>query len=233
MALSEEEYELWVRFRRNGDEEARDFLFLQYAPWSRKVAANVFARLRVPQIEWSDFAQNATLGLLEAMSRFDPDRGLDFMAYAKLRVQGAVFNGVRVFLTGVDRSTVTDRSQDRLASLASAADEETDLLAALIETVAGLGAGYLLEQTSPVTAEALQRELENQELGQLLVAALQLLPERERLVLTAHYLNHVPFNVVAVQIGLTKGRVSQLHRSGLASLRRVLQEQKHDLDAYL
>jgi RNA polymerase sigma factor for flagellar operon FliA len=167
------------------------------------------------------------------MSRFDPDRGLDFMAYAKLRVQGAVFNGVRVFLTGVDRGMVSDRGRERLASLAPDAEGETDLLAALIDTVANLGAGFLLEQSSPVTAEGLQRELENHELGKLLAAALQLLPERERLVLTGHYLNHVPFNVIAAELGLTKGRVSQLHRSGLTHLRQVLQEQKHDLHAYL
>jgi RNA polymerase sigma factor for flagellar operon FliA len=233
MALSGEEYELWRRYRVDGDEEARDFLFLQYAPWSRKVAAHVFSRLRVPQIDWSDFAQNATLGLLEAMSRFDPDRGLDFMAYAKLRVQGAVFNGVRVFLTGVDRGTVTQRSQDRLASLAPDTESEPDLLGVLIDTVASLGAGYLLEQSSPCSAEGLQREVENRQLGRLLAGALESLSERERLVLTAHYLNHVPFNVVAAQIGLTKGRISQLHRSGLINLRRILQAHQHDLDAYL
>jgi RNA polymerase sigma factor for flagellar operon FliA len=155
------------------------------------------------------------------------------MAYAKLRVQGAVFNGVRVFLTGVDRGTVTQRSQDRLASLAPDTESEPDLLGVLIDTVASLGAGYLLEQSSPCSAEGLQREVENRQLGRLLAGALESLSERERLVLTAHYLNHVPFNVVAAQIGLTKGRISQLHRSGLINLRRILQAHQHDLDAYL
>jgi RNA polymerase sigma factor for flagellar operon FliA len=233
MALGDEEYELWIRYRHQGDGEARDFLFLQYAPWARRIAAGVFARLRVPQMDWSDFAQNATVGLLEAMSRFDPERGLDFMAYAKLRVQGAVFNGVRVFMTGVDRGARAHRSQDRLDHLAGDEPEGGDLLSAFIETVTGLGAGLLLEHASPMTAEGLQREMENQELGLLLAQALQRLPERERLVLTAHYINQVPFNVVAEQIGLTKGRISQIHRSALGNLRRLLHDQKLDIDAYL
>jgi RNA polymerase sigma factor for flagellar operon FliA len=184
-------------------------------------------------MDWSDFAQNATVGLLEAMSRFDPERGLDFMAYAKLRVQGAVFNGVRVFMTGVDRGARAHRSQDRLDHLAGDEPEGGDLLSAFIETVTGLGAGLLLEHASPMTAEGLQREMENQELGLLLAQALQRLPERERLVLTAHYINQVPFNVVAEQIGLTKGRISQIHRSALGNLRRLLHDQKLDIDAYL
>jgi RNA polymerase sigma factor FliA len=192
MALSEEEYELWSRYRQHGDDEARDFLFLQYAPWARSIAANVYSRLKVSQMEWADFSQNATVGLLEAMARFDAERGLDFMAYAKLRVQGSVFNGVRVFMTGVDRGTRADRSQDRIDHLAADESESGDLLSAFIDTVAGLGAGLLLERASPTTAEGLQKEMENQELAQLLATALQRLPERERMVLTAHYINQVP-----------------------------------------
>lgn len=233
MALGDEEYELWVRYRQQGDDEARDFLFLQYAPWARRIAAGVFARLKVPQMEWADFSQNATVGLLEAMSRYDPGRGLDFMAYAKLRVQGSVFNGVRVFMTGVDRGVRAHRSQDRLEHLALDGGDGGDLLSAFIDTVTGLGAGLLLEHASPMTAEGLQREMENQELGLLLAKALQRLPERERMVLTAHYINQVPFHVVAERIGLSKGRVSQIHRSALGHLRSLLHDQKLDIDAYL
>lgn len=233
MALGDEEYELWVRYRQLGDDEARDFLFLQYAPWARRVAAGVFARLRVSQMEWADFSQNATVGLLEAMSRFDPERGLDFMAYAKLRVQGSVFNGVRVFMTGVDRGARADRCQDRVEHLMSNEGEDGDLLAAFIDTVTGLGAGLLLEHASPVTAEGLQQEMESRELAQMLSTALQRLTERERMVLTAHYINQVPFNVIAEQVGLTKGRISQIHRAALGNIRRLLHEQKLDIDAYL
>lgn len=233
MALGDEEYELWVRYRQLGDEEARDFLFLQYAPWARRVAAGVFSRLRVSQMEWADFSQNATVGLLEAMSRFDPERGLDFMAYAKLRVQGSVFNGVRVFMTGVDRGARADRSHDRVEHLMPDEGEGGDLLSAFIDTVTGLGAGLLLEHASPMTAEGLQKEMENRELAQLLSTALQRLTERERMVLTAHYINQVPFNVIAEQVGLTKGRISQIHKAALGNIRTLLHEQKLDVDAYL
>jgi RNA polymerase sigma factor for flagellar operon FliA len=233
VALSEEERELWIRYRRDGDAEARDFLFETHAPWARQVAGRVYSRLRVPQMEWADFVQNASIGLLEAMSRFDPARGLDFIAYAKLRVQGAAFNGVRVFLTGVDRGMRPERFGERLDLLSEREGEAGDPLTDLIDIVAGLGVGFLLESTAPTRAEDLQTQIEQTQLGHLLTAAMQSLSEKERVVLVAHYLNHVPFIDVARDLGLTKGRISQLHKSGLLKLRATLAERRFDQDAWL
>lgn len=231
MALSDEEYELWARYLRGQDSEARDFLFLKYAPWARRIASQVFARLRVPQLEWSDFVQNATVGLLEAMSRFDPDRGLDFMAYAKRRVQGSAFNGVRAFMTGVDLATGPGRFQERLENLPSP-PPGSDLLDVLIDSVAHLGLAYLLESAAPNTAEDLQNEMEQSQLGKVLLDALETLADRERTVLTAHYIHHVPFLEIARQMRLTKGRISQIHKAGLAQLRGSLANKREDLVSY-
>jgi RNA polymerase sigma factor for flagellar operon FliA len=234
MALCEQEYELWVRYQRDGDLEARDYLFLKYSPWARKVAAGVFGRLRVPQMEWGDFVQNAVVGMLEAMSRFDPDRGLDFMAYAKLRVQGAVFNGVRQYLTGVDRATMSGRFGQRLESLAEGDDDPGDPLRQFADTVASLGIGYLLESVSAPPANAVSIERGEQAvLRRRLLDALEHLGDRERLVLSGHYLDHIPFQDMAIALGLTKGRISQIHKAGLRKLRARLVELRVDPADYL
>jgi RNA polymerase sigma factor for flagellar operon FliA len=231
VALTDEERELWIRYRRDGDAAARDFLFETHAPWARRIAGRVYARLRVPQMEWSDFVQNASIGLLEAMSRFDPERGLDFAAYAKLRVQGAAFNGVRVFLTGVDRGVRPERFAERLEMLGDDGDAADPLLA-MIDAVASLGVGFLLEST-PTLAEDLQIRVEQARLGHVLTSAMQGLSDKERIVLVAHYLNHIPFIDVARELGLTKGRISQLHKSGLQKLRATLAGQSFEQDAWL
>lgn len=235
MALCEQEYELWVRYQRHGDAEARDYLFLKYSPWARRVAAGVFARIRVPQMEWGDFVQNAVVGMLEAMSRFDPDRGVDFMGYAKLRVQGAVFNGVRQYLTGVDRGMTSDRFAQRLEVLNDPDDvSRTDALQGFVDTVASLGVGYLLESAStPVPQGVPMPAGEQDQLRKQLLAALERLGDRDRAVLSAHYLNHVPFHEIARSMGLTKGRISQIHRAGLVKLRAYLMAIRVDPADYL
>lgn len=230
MALSAEERELWIRYRRDGDAEARAYLFERHAPWARRVAGNVFRRLRVPQMEWADFVQNASIGLLEAMTRFDPDKGLDFASYAKLRVQGATFNGVRVFLTGMDRAAAV-RQHDRLEHMEAAA--EPDPLADFLDAVAGLGAGYLLESALPVAADDAHQQIDRHRLTVILADALQALDEREREILVAHYQNHVPFIEIASRFGLTKGRISQIHTAALRKLRDQLAARRVTADSYL
>ena len=70
MVPAEEELELWARHRTANCRAAHETLFFRYAPWARSVARAVYRRLRVPQVEWADYAHNATIGLLEAMGRF-------------------------------------------------------------------------------------------------------------------------------------------------------------------
>ena len=56
-------------------------------------------------------------------------------------------------------------------------------------------------------------------------ALLDSLPERECLIVTLHYLQQVPFITIAAQLGITKGRVSQLHRRAMERLREALRRQ--------
>src|SRR6187401_2394243 len=98
VSAAPDEHALWLAYRRDGDAAARVQIYGRYQPWARSVARDVFRRLRNPLLEWGDYVQNASVGLLEAMGRFDVGRGIDFIAYARPRVRGAVFNGVRVFI---------------------------------------------------------------------------------------------------------------------------------------
>jgi RNA polymerase sigma factor for flagellar operon FliA len=57
-----------------------------------------------------------------------------------------------------------------------------------------------------------------------LLALMRQLPEPQRQVLEWHYLQGHPFDALAARVGLTKGRISQLHRAALDTLRRRLEE---------
>ena len=217
---ADDERRLWDR--RGSDAAANALLFARYVPWSRAVARDVYRRLRNPLLEWGDYAQNASVGLLEAMGRYDPARGIDFIAYAKPRVRGAVFNGVRCFLdkAGDGRE---DRMRSRLASIEE--QPQGDAFEQLVGTVTGLGVAYLLDADAggawSADADA-SAQVEHRQRQAVLAVALEELPDRERLVLTLHYYQHVPFVQVAQMLGLTKGRISQLHRAGLERMAKRL-----------
>jgi RNA polymerase sigma factor for flagellar operon FliA len=223
-----EESQLWVSWRRQHDSHARDSLILLHAPWARLVARDVFLRVRSRSIDWGEFAQNATVGLIESIDRFEPDRGIEFRTFARHRVRGAVFNGLRQ-LWGQGISPAVDLA--RTASLAE--DEGEDVLESFVSWTVGVGIGYLLDAASMPTGETDTQgpygSLERDQKYELLRKVVGLLPEREAMVLTMHYFQHVPFVEVAGVLNVTKGRVSQLHKQGIRRLRECLRTYAEDL----
>jgi RNA polymerase sigma factor for flagellar operon FliA len=210
--------DLWALWR-GGDERARDTLAAHYADWTRRLAREVFMRVRGRSADWPDYVQNASLGLVEAMATYDPARGVPFEAYARHRVRGAVFNGLRALL--VTRPAVEERSwREHIDSLLD--EQSDDPLEQLVGLVSSLGLGYAMgswvepEQTTAATPydEAVREQLRSRIERQLVR-----LPEKERLVLQLHYLHHMAFANIAQMLSLTKGRISQLHRQALARLK--------------
>lgn len=191
------------------------------------VARDVYMRIHPLGDAWHDFVQNALIGLLEAMERFDPDREIKFETYARYRVRGAVFNGLRSLRESLAQSShaydqaraVSDRAESFEDTAAS------DPLEAFVTTTVGLGLGFLLEATSfPDLGESKDAyaELEKEELSTAVIECMGRLNEREQHILTLHYFHYVPFVEIASQIGVTKGRVSQLHKRALERLRANL-----------
>ncbi|MFC0677996.1 sigma-70 family RNA polymerase sigma factor [Lysobacter korlensis] len=224
MGLTETtETELWSCYRRSRDVRARETLFAHHAPWARTIALSVHRRVWSLRIERSDCIQNATVGLLEAMDRYDPGRGIAFRAYATQRVRGAVFNGLRT-LTDEVRLAAPGRVQDRLADLVDR--ESNDELEYFSDLVGGLGLGLLLEHAheSLVDERDAAAYTESSLVRARLLAAMQDLPERLRTLLESHYFHHLPMCELAARWGVTKGRVSQLHRDALGRLRCALHD---------
>lgn len=212
--------QLWQRYRADGDIAARDALFAMHMPWAMTVGRSVYRRVARFSLDRDDFVQNAELGLLEALERFDPGRGVDFRAYARSRVRGAVFNGVRNMLRHGGRPDDADRHAERLADFHEA---DADPLDAVIEAVVGLGIGFLLEHAAEHERCGYTYARREQTSARLM-AAVGRLPPRMRHIVTAHYFDHVPFTVLADQLQLTRGRVSQLHREALSRMRDALRD---------
>lgn len=226
MDMESVEPELWLRYRNSNDHQARDRLFLHYVPWASAIAKNVHHKVRAYSADRSDFIQNATIGLLEAMSRFDPSRGIAFRAYATPRVRGAVFNGLRAILG--DRATPSEESRltYRLQHIASD-DREESAFTSVVDSIVELGIGLLLDEAADTGSVSRGDGLsyaQSREMEARVGAAVAELPDRLKLLIQSYYFQFVPFHELASQLGVTKGRISQLHKSALQKLRQSLRE---------
>lgn len=213
--------ELWCRYRRDGDVPARDQLFLAHRAWAGVIARSVYRRLSIRHVDCADFVQNAELGLLDAMSRFDPARGIEFRAFARARVRGAVFNGLRAMLQDRGISQDDRRYAERLAHMHG---DHADAFDTIVDAIVGLGIGYLLDHAGDHAATDAYAYASRTQTHARLMAAIARLPERLRELVEQHYFHHIPFSEIAHDLGVTRGRMSQLHRDALQRLREALRE---------
>jgi RNA polymerase sigma factor FliA len=225
---------LWERWRRHGDLAAREAIARHYVAYSRALAARIYARRIRDEFDFEEYAQLAIVGLMESVDRFEPERGIQFKTYATHRITGAVLSGLASLSERQQQIQFRRRvAQERMESLRESVSETAapeDQLRALAEIGVGLALGIILEGTGMIQdgeGAAPDNTYSGVELRQFrdgIASALDRLTDRERDVIRLHYLQGEAFGDIARDLGLTQGRVSQLHRQGLSRLRRLLRE---------
>lgn len=216
------EASLWRRFRLERNDLCREDLFARYLSLAQAIAAREFRRRPAYGLERVDFEQLATAGLLEAIDRFDPLKGAPFVAFAKYRIRGAIVDGIaRSSESGAQYSFRRRLEIERLQSLAANRDATADPLAELSTMVAGLAIGLIAEGAGHSAHDPLESRAWR-EMQQTVIEEITRLPPAQRAVMENHYLRGVAFTQIAHLMGITKGRVSQLHRAAITQVRARL-----------
>jgi RNA polymerase sigma factor for flagellar operon FliA len=233
----------------------RDALVLAHVDLVKTMASRLGRRLPA-EVEQSELVSVGVLGLIDAASRYQPDLGVPFDAYARRRIQGAMLDALRG-LDWVPRSvrrlqrSLAD-TLTRLRHLLGREPEDAEVAAALgvsepqyarmldelrsaeVATVrpagnGGSGGGDLLEVA--FDGGAPDATLERRELRRHLARALARLPERERQILSLSYEHDLTLAEIGRVIGVGESRVSQLRTQAIARLRSMLQDQLGRLEA--
>jgi RNA polymerase sigma factor for flagellar operon FliA len=231
---------LWAAFRQSGDPSVREQLVGAYLGFTRVMAAKVYARrpnadnaLRANDaMEFGDYLQYASVGLLEAVDRFDPQHGVLFETFAASRITGAVLTGLES-ASEISRQIAARKrvNGQRAASLDGDVPALTGpeaVFARLADIALGLAVGFALEESNMYVqeegayADNTYAALELKQLRGRVSAALGSLSPSHRRVMQSHYLQQMPFDDVAASMSLTRGRISQLHSEALDKLRDLL-----------
>lgn len=230
-----------------------DALVLQHLPLVGHCVAEVMSR--VPShVDRDDLAGAGVEGLLQAARSWRPETGVPFSAHARTRIRGAVIDELR----GSDWASRGARSRARQAAettehLTGALgrvptdSELADALGVAPSHVHKVRAethrSYLTSLEESVTSETGDRDVHDsvrdpglspedhvllaEHLGRLR-QAVDLLPARLHEAVRGHYLDEEPMATIAVRLGVTESRVSQLRSEGVAMLRQVLAAEETD-----
>jgi len=215
-----------------------------HLPLVKKVVRRMLVH-KPPNVESDELVNWGLDGLLQALRRFDPSRQVEFEAYARLRIRGAILDRLRAtdFMARSLRRKANklERAYHSLeAKLGRPASEEEvaaeleidvgelqDQLAAIGRSgVVGLeDLGEAPAQEQPALEDILDVEradpldaLLSRERAKLVADAIQRLPERERSVIALYYREGITMREVAEVLGVTESRVSQLHSQALLRL---------------
>lgn len=241
-APEDAERALWLRWREQRDEAAREELVRTYLPYARVVAASYYGKRFHDEIEFNDYFQLASVGLLESVDRFDPAFNVQFKTFAARRMHGSILNGLERMTEKQQQIAARQRLRaERLETLKAAAGEEAgagsgrgskrtpeQLMKFVAEVGLGLALSWLLEGTGmvdePERAETIPfyRNAEIQELRKRIARSIDQLSPQGRTVIRYHYQQDIAFEEIARMLELSKGRIAQIHRQALLQLREAL-----------
>ena len=245
--------DLWRRYKDQGDNTARERLVVAYSPMVKFVAGRLGAGLP-SHVEDADLISYGLVGLIGAIERFEPERGIKFETFAMTRIRGAIIDELRS-LDWVPRS-VRSRAREieqvqaklehelqraptegELAAKLNMTEEElqTALLEIANSSVYALDELWTVSDSSGDQVSLLdtiadegaadpQEALATTEVKDRLTEAIGGLPEREQLVVALYYYENLTLREIGEVLGVTESRVSQLHTKAVMRLKSHLQQ---------
>jgi RNA polymerase sigma factor for flagellar operon FliA len=226
---------------------AQEQLMIDHLPIVRFIARRIHERL--PQhVPLEDLLSAGVVGLMDAFSKFDPEKQVQFRSYAQFRIRGAILDSLRTLdwspreLRRKGRAveqaiqTLTARCRRPPSDVEIAAELGIKLAEYqnLLGDLKGLEIGTLHAERSEDSGEEELAYLPNRpeddplfrclhgEMRQRLADAVGELPERERLVMTLYYYEELTMKEIGLILGVVESRVSQIHASAVLHLRAKL-----------
>lgn len=231
----------------------RDRVIEQHIPLVKKLAYQLKARLPA-NVEVDDLIQAGTIGLLDAMSRYEATQNAQFETYAVQRIRGAMLDELRSqdWLPRSVRQNMRQieaalgELQQELLRAPSEAEIAARLQLSLEDYQQKLndGAGHQLvyfddfksagddghdhfldRHCQDSSHDPLQQLLQDG-FREALIEAIDALPEREKLLMGLYYEQELNLKEIGAVLGVTESRVSQLHSQAVARLRNHLRRQE-------
>jgi len=228
----------------------REARILEHVRLVKKITNRIAMRLP-PHAEIEDLYSAGILGLIDAVEKYDPGKGVPFEAYAEFRIRGAIFDELRA-LDPTPRALRTlskkveemysvleaklsrgPEDDEMAAALGVSLEEYRKILMQINSTLTlslnelvgnriGLQPRELLDSLEDTAGKNPAESFEMGELRDILAQAIDELPEKYRLVLALYYYEEMNMKEVGQALNITESRVSQIHSKSMMVLRKKI-----------
>lgn len=252
-SVNSRQAELWKRYAETKDPAIREKLILEYSHLIKYIAG----RLNIyfgQNVEYDDLVGFGVFGLIDAIDKYDINKGVKFETYASLRIRGAIIDSIRE-MDWVPRSLrqknkelekVYWEMENKLGH--SVSDKEvaeklgislddfykllTDVnLNSIISLEEFLEQNYEVgvEQKDALRDDKPENYVEIMEIKEILGDAIDKLPEKEKKVISLYYFDELTLKEISAIMKVSESRISQLHTKAILRLRGKLARHKNML----
>jgi RNA polymerase sigma factor for flagellar operon FliA len=244
--------EAWDDYKGTGSGKARDAPILHYAPLVKYVAGRVAIGLPA-NIEQADLISYGIFGLIDAIEKFDQERGIKFETYAISRIRGAIIDELRAIdwvprsvrfkareiekaYSNLENKLKHPPSDAEIAEELGISIDELHNIYTQLSTVSLVALDELMTEGDRGDRLSLVETLEDtktvgpvdmveaEEMKGILTQAINRLPEREKIVVTLYYYEGLTLNEIGQVLGVTESRVCQMHTKAVLALRSKIKE---------
>lgn len=238
--------DLWIKYKENNDHKAKDDLIIKYVELVKIVAGRLFVSYN-SHVEYEDLVSYGIIGLIDAIEKFDITKNIKFETYANFRIRGSIIDQLRSLdwiprsmrqkykslekvISKLQNEYGTDIKDELIASELGISVEELSKLMADISVFSLVSLDEKIEENSNFSLKSNNLEtspegkLFDDETKNILKDKIDLLPERERTIISLYYYSELTYKEIAEILGISESRISQLHSKSIIKLRASIDE---------
>lgn len=229
----------------------REEMILKYLPYVKYIASRMIMGLP-PGVEFDDLVSYGIIGLIDAIEKFDTSKGIKFETYATLRIKGAIIDELRkiswmpksafskltqlnVAREKLEATLNREPSEQELAEYLGITVEDVRLTESYINylSVVSLDDIFFKSDDEDIQVKNMienenspqpEKIIEEEEKIFILKKAIDMLPEKDKLVLQLYYFEKLTLKEIGKVLEITESRVSQLHSRAILRLRENLKK---------
>lgn len=244
MSLVEED--VWKAYYSKKDPSLRNEIIVKYMPLVKHIVKKLIVS-DAAQSEYEDLISQGVIGLIDAIEKYQPSKGVKFETYATLRIRGEIIDYLRKkdwmprslkkkykkIEETVETLQQKYNREPTVEEITKACGlDETDVLRTLnyinVSSINSLEEAIennlKVHAISDVDFKNPEEELLYEELKRKLAHAIESLPEKERLVITLYYYEDLNYKDIGKILNLTESRISQIHTKAIRRIREMLGE---------
>ncbi len=243
--MSDEKKQLWEAYVKMPTMELREKIILEYAGLVKIVAGRLSMYLGYT-VEYDDLVGYGIFGLIDAIDKFDYNKGVKFETYATLRIRGAILDQIRKMdwlprtirqkQKKIEQALQKISLSGREASMQELAEELGISLDELddwqnqtqMNTIMSLdeyleqGTEIRMNSEANTHFEQPEKLMEQEEMKKMLMQALDGLTENEKRVITLYYYEEMTLKEISMILEVSESRISQLHTKALKKMKKKL-----------